>query len=61
MVLFNKDYILHEKINVYLLFILENFREDLLKLIDADVLPKHFGGERVDSNGDPMCKEFVSI
>jgi len=32
----------------------------LLKEIDADQLPVHFGGTMTDSNGDPKCSSLVS-
>lgn len=32
----------------------------LLKKIDADVLPKHWGGTRVDPDGNPKCPSVVS-
>ena len=32
----------------------------LLKEIDADQLPVHFGGTMMDSNGDPKCSSVVS-
>ena len=31
----------------------------LLKEIDADQLPVHFGGTMTDSNGDPKCSSLV--
>ncbi|XP_055950134.1 SEC14-like protein 2 [Argiope bruennichi] len=33
----------------------------LLKYIDADVLPAFLGGNRVDSKGDPFCREFMKF
>lgn len=36
-----------------------NSKEELLKIIDEDVLPKYLGGKRTDSNGDPNCSEFI--
>ncbi|PIK59000.1 putative SEC14-like protein 2 isoform X2 [Apostichopus japonicus] len=32
-----------------------NWKETLLKYIDADQLPKHWGGTQVDPDGDPKC------
>ncbi|XP_071848963.1 SEC14-like protein 2 [Apostichopus japonicus] len=32
-----------------------NWKETLLKYIDADQLPKHWGGTLVDPDGDPKC------
>ncbi|GFS75474.1 SEC14-like protein 4, partial [Nephila pilipes] len=37
----------------------ENTPDLLLKYIDEDVLPVFLGGKKVDSNGDPMCREFL--
>lgn len=33
----------------------------LLKYIDDNVLPAFLGGKRVDSKGDPHCKEFITF
>ena len=33
----------------------------LLKLIDADVLPKSYGGNRTDPDGNPRCTTVVTI
>lgn len=35
------------------------WRDVLLQYIAPDRLPKHWGGQRVDSNNDPQCREFV--
>lgn len=32
----------------------------LMECIDAEQLPKHFGGLLVDENGDPKCSAIVS-
>ncbi|XP_075255584.1 SEC14-like protein 2 isoform X2 [Convolutriloba macropyga] len=34
-------------------------KEELLRYIDADQLPVCYGGTKVDSNGDPECKEWI--
>ncbi|KAG8190026.1 hypothetical protein JTE90_000121 [Oedothorax gibbosus] len=39
----------------------ETTPELLLKYIDADVLPVFLGGKRVDSKGDPKCREFLKF
>uniref|UniRef100_A0A336MT74 CSON000932 protein n=1 Tax=Culicoides sonorensis TaxID=179676 RepID=A0A336MT74_CULSO len=31
----------------------------ILELVDPKILPKHYGGELVDSNGDSMCAEKI--
>ncbi|GFU80672.1 hypothetical protein TNCV_1549391 [Trichonephila clavipes] len=36
----------------------EGWKEDLLQIVDADVLPAFLGGNRTDPDGDPMCKSF---
>ncbi|XP_064620533.1 retinal-binding protein-like isoform X2 [Lineus longissimus] len=36
-----------------------NYRETLLKYIDASELPAHYGGTKVDVNGDPKCSALV--
>ncbi|KAF8794915.1 SEC14-like protein 2 like protein [Argiope bruennichi] len=38
----------------------ENWKEDLLEIIDADELPAFLGGNRTDPDGDPMCNSFVN-
>lgn len=37
------------------------WKEELLKDIDADQLPQHWGGSRVDPDGDPKCPSVVSL
>jgi hypothetical protein len=37
-----------------------NYRETLLKYIDASELPAHYGGTKLDENGDPRCSALVS-
>ncbi|XP_035229909.1 retinal-binding protein-like [Stegodyphus dumicola] len=39
----------------------DDWREQLLKHIDADILPAYLGGNRVDSNNDPLCREFIGF
>ena len=31
----------------------------LLERVDADQLPQHYGGTKVDENGDPKCSAFI--
>jgi hypothetical protein len=38
-----------------------NWKQDLLKDIDADQLPVHWGGTRTDPDGDPFCKSQICI
>ncbi|XP_055931693.1 SEC14-like protein 2 isoform X2 [Argiope bruennichi] len=38
----------------------ENWKEDLLEIIDADELPAFLGGNRTDPDGHPMCNSFVN-
>ncbi|GFR21877.1 retinal-binding protein [Trichonephila clavata] len=35
------------------------WKEDLLKIIDADALPAFLGGNKTDPDGNPLCKTFV--
>ncbi|CAL1269129.1 unnamed protein product [Larinioides sclopetarius] len=35
------------------------WKKELLKLIDADVLPAFLGGNKTDPDGNPLCKTFV--
>lgn len=37
------------------------WKEALLKDIEADQLPQHWGGSRVDPDGDPKCPSVVSL
>lgn len=39
----------------------DDYKEDLLKIIDPDVLPAFLGGSRTDPDGNPLCLSFVSI
>ncbi|GBM35120.1 SEC14-like protein 2 [Araneus ventricosus] len=48
---------LHQSIKV----LDSNWKEELLKHIDADVLPVYLGGNRVDCTGDPECGEFIGF
>ena len=44
----------------YFCFILANWKQELLKIIDADQLPVKWGGTAVDEDGDICCKSKVS-
>ncbi|GFY55210.1 retinal-binding protein [Trichonephila inaurata madagascariensis] len=37
----------------------EGWKEVLLSVIDADVLPKFLGGNRTDPDGNPLCNTFL--
>ncbi|CAL1269128.1 unnamed protein product [Larinioides sclopetarius] len=37
----------------------DGWKEELLKLIDADVLPAFLGGNKTDPDGNPLCISFV--
>jgi metal transporter CNNM len=37
----------------------DDYQKTLLNLIDADELPKAYGGTKVDENGDPMCRQWI--
>ncbi|GFO27387.1 sec14-like protein 2 [Plakobranchus ocellatus] len=37
-----------------------SYKETLLEYIDADQLPKHWGGNCVDEDGDPRCPSKIS-
>lgn len=39
----------------------EDTAAELLKYIDPEVLPVFLGGQRTDSSGDPMCREFLTF
>ncbi|CAL1277442.1 unnamed protein product [Larinioides sclopetarius] len=48
---------LHQSIKV----LDSNWKEELVKHIDADILPVYLGGNRVDCTGDPECGEFIGF
>ncbi|GFY75522.1 retinal-binding protein [Trichonephila inaurata madagascariensis] len=48
---------LHQRIKV----LGDNWKEELLNRIDADILPAYLGGNRVDSDNDPMCKSLIGF
>ncbi|XP_055940493.1 retinal-binding protein-like isoform X2 [Argiope bruennichi] len=37
----------------------DGWKEELLKFIDADVLPAFLGGNKTDPDGNPLCKTIV--
>ncbi|GFU43587.1 SEC14-like protein 2 [Nephila pilipes] len=37
----------------------EGWKEDLLKIIDADDLPAFLGGNKTDPDGNPLCNTFI--
>ncbi|GFU19199.1 SEC14-like protein 4 [Nephila pilipes] len=37
----------------------EGWKEDLLKIIDADDLPVFLGGNKTDPDGNPLCNTFI--
>ncbi|CAL4128568.1 unnamed protein product, partial [Meganyctiphanes norvegica] len=37
------------------------WKEDLLKEIDADQLPQHWGGTKTDPDGNPKCQSLVCL
>jgi len=50
-----------EKALICHIYIIANYKDELLKLIDADQLPVHWGGELTDPDGDPKCRSKVRI
>ncbi|KAG8180408.1 hypothetical protein JTE90_022757 [Oedothorax gibbosus] len=38
----------------------DEYKEDLRKLIDPDVLPAFLGGNRTDPDGNPLCLSFLT-
>uniref|UniRef100_A0A0M3IKZ1 CRAL-TRIO domain-containing protein n=1 Tax=Ascaris lumbricoides TaxID=6252 RepID=A0A0M3IKZ1_ASCLU len=40
---------------------LEDTIRELQKCCDMKYVPKHWGGDLIDSNGDPMCRDRISI
>ncbi|GBN38869.1 SEC14-like protein 2 [Araneus ventricosus] len=39
----------------------DGYKEDLLKAIDADVLPAFLGGTRTDPDGNPKCPSTIKL
>ncbi|GFT36114.1 retinal-binding protein [Nephila pilipes] len=39
----------------------DNWKEELLNHIDADIVPGYLGGNRVDDDNDPMCKSLIGF
>lgn len=37
------------------------WKEELLKIVDADQLPAFLGGNKTDPDGDPLCKTIVNF
>ncbi|XP_047740579.1 SEC14-like protein 2 isoform X2 [Hyalella azteca] len=53
---------LHEAtINKIKIFGRSGWQEEILQDIDAEVLPKHWGGNRVDPDGNEMCPSLVCL
>ncbi|KAJ8042969.1 SEC14-like protein 2 [Holothuria leucospilota] len=38
-----------------------NWQKTILNYVDADILPKHWGGTKVDPDGDPMCPSIIRL
>lgn len=38
----------------------DSYKEDLLQIIDADVLPSFLGGNKTDPDGNPLCITFIN-
>lgn len=38
----------------------DGYKEALLELVDADVLPAFLGGNKTDPDGNPNCHQTVS-
>ncbi|PRD23049.1 UNVERIFIED_CONTAM: Retinal-binding protein [Trichonephila clavipes] len=41
------------------MYVTEGWKEVLINVIDADVLPKFLGGNRTDPDGSPLCNTFL--
>lgn len=52
--------LLHEATTKKVKILGGNYKEVLLKLIDADVLPKCYGGNRTDPDGNPRCTTVIN-
>lgn len=46
-----------QKINI---FGPDGWQEELLKVVDADILPAFLGGKRTDPDGNPLCKTVIT-
>lgn len=45
----------------FTLLFIGNWKSELLKVVDADQLPVHWGGNATDPDGDPCCKSKVNF
>lgn len=51
--------LLHENTAKKVVVLSGNYKETLLKHIDAEELPACYGGTRTDPDGDPRCKSWI--
>lgn len=56
-----KPFLNENTINKVKIFGKTGWKERVLEDISPDVLPKHWGGTRVDPDGDEMCSSFVCL
>lgn len=45
----------------FTLLFIGNWKSELLKVVDVDQLPVHWGGNATDPDGDPCCKSKVNF
>jgi len=51
--------ILSEKTKKKVVILGSNWKKDILKYVDPDVLPVHYGGNLVDEKNDPKCETKI--
>ncbi|GFU38982.1 SEC14-like protein 2, partial [Nephila pilipes] len=54
-----KSFLASPLLKKILCFGTDGWKQELLKDIDADVLPAFLGGNRTDPDGNPMCNTFI--
>ncbi|XP_054708407.1 retinal-binding protein-like isoform X2 [Uloborus diversus] len=54
-----KPFLAEETREKFLFFGKDGWQEELLKNIDAEVLPAYLGGKRTDNDGDPECASII--
>lgn len=44
-----------------IVFVVGDWKTEILEYIDKDNLPEYYGGECQDPDGDPLCRSRVNI
>lgn len=56
----SKPFLSEATINKFKVYGNEGFQQELLKIVDADVLPQFLGGNRTDPDGNPRCLSIIN-